>query len=117
MSQELYSVRQVARSYRPPREDCAQLRARGTPEGRPDREAIPHRPRGSGGNDWTSPSDSEPVRRHRHVEFSSIVEIDAISPEASSRVTNFLVGAASIAEAEEGEPLHIETIYDEVQRA
>jgi excisionase family DNA binding protein len=37
----------------------------------------------------------EPVRRERHIEVSSIVEIDAVSPETASRLTNSLMGAAS----------------------
>lgn len=54
----------------------------------------------------------EPVRRHRHVEVSSIVEIDAISPELANRVTTILVGAAKGRGPGE-EPLRIETIYNE----
>ena len=46
----------------------------------------------------------EPVRRTRHVEVSSIVEIDAISPESANRLTNSLMGAAS--------GVRIEAIYD-----
>jgi excisionase family DNA binding protein len=47
----------------------------------------------------------ELVRRERHVEVSSIVEIDAISPETAHRLTTLLMGAAS--------GIRIETIYDE----
>jgi len=54
----------------------------------------------------------EPVRRHRHVEVSSIVEIDAISPEAASRVTNMLL-ASTNGRREGDEPLRIESIYNE----
>ncbi len=39
-------------------------------------------------------SPSEGVRRHRHVEVSSIVEIDAVDPEAAARISNGLTGAA-----------------------
>ncbi|MGP0076086.1 MAG: helix-turn-helix domain-containing protein [Bryobacteraceae bacterium] len=46
----------------------------------------------------------EPVRRTRHVEVSSIVEIDAISPETANRLTNSLMGVAS--------GIRIEAIYD-----
>lgn len=44
---------------------------------------------------------SEPVRRERHVEVSSIVEIDAVSPETAYRMTTVLtsVGSASRSEA------------------
>jgi excisionase family DNA binding protein len=48
---------------------------------------------------------TEPVRRSRHVEVSSIVEIDAISSEAANRVSMSLVSAAS--------GIRIETIYNE----
>src|SRR5450432_4172233 len=37
----------------------------------------------------------EPVRRHRHVETSSIVEIDAISLDLTSRIINMLMGASN----------------------
>src|SRR5215510_12118146 len=56
--------------------------------------------------------ETEPVRRQRHVEVSSIVEIDVISPEAANRVTNLLMGAANMRRSPE-ERLRIETIYDE----
>lgn len=46
----------------------------------------------------------EPVRRTRHVEVSSIVEIDAISPEMVNRLTVSLIGGAS--------GIRIETIYN-----
>jgi len=54
----------------------------------------------------------ETVRGQRHVEVSSIVEIDAISADAASRVTNSLLAAAKGRSAAEG-PLRIETLYDE----
>jgi len=56
--------------------------------------------------------ETEPIRRERHVEVSSIVEIDVISPEAANRVTNLLMGAANMRRSPE-ERLRIETIYDE----
>jgi excisionase family DNA binding protein len=46
----------------------------------------------------------EPVRRTRHVEVSSIVEIDAISPETANRLTNSLMAAAA--------GIRVEAIYD-----
>ena len=46
----------------------------------------------------------EPVRRTRHVEVSSIVEIDAISPETSNRLANALMAGAK--------DIRIEAIYD-----
>src|SRR5271170_3786029 len=46
----------------------------------------------------------EPVRRTRHVEVSSIVEIDAISPEMANRLTVSLIGGAS--------GIRVESIYN-----
>lgn len=46
----------------------------------------------------------EPVRRERHVEVSSIVEIDAVSPETANRLTTMLMGVA--------QGIRIEAIYD-----
>src|SRR5215472_55833 len=56
----------------------------------------------------------EPVRRERHVEVSSIVEIDAVSPETATRLTNSLVAVANSRGATD-EPLRVETIYDETR--
>jgi len=46
----------------------------------------------------------EPVRRTRHIEVSSIVEIDAVSPEMANRLMNSLTAAAS--------GIRMETIYN-----
>jgi len=46
----------------------------------------------------------EPVRRSRHVEVSSIVEIDAVSPETANRLTVAMMAGA--------EGLRIEAIYN-----
>ena len=46
----------------------------------------------------------EPVRRERHIEVSSIVEIDAVSPETANRL--MVLGAAV------GAGVRIECIYD-----
>jgi excisionase family DNA binding protein len=54
----------------------------------------------------------EPVRRLRFVEVSSIVEIDAISPEAASRLMNALVAMAK-GQRDDDQPLRVETIYNE----
>jgi excisionase family DNA binding protein len=51
------------------------------------------------------------VPRHRHVEVSSVVQVDAVSQDSARRVTNHLVGAAK-APRDDGTPLRIETIYD-----
>jgi excisionase family DNA binding protein len=116
MSQELYSVEQVADRLglhvRTVRNYVREGRLKAVRIGkqyriaREDLEAMTGRA--------ASALDPEPVPRHRHVEVSSIVQIDAISPEASSRVTNFLVSATN-GRRGGAEPLHIETIYDEVR--
>lgn len=54
---------------------------------------------------------SEPVRRHRHVDVSTIVQVDVISPESVDRLTNMLMAAAQ-APREEDQPLRIDTTYD-----
>jgi hypothetical protein len=54
----------------------------------------------------------EPVVRHRHVDVSSIVQVDAISPQSVDRVTNMLMAAAK-APREEEHALRIDTTYDD----
>jgi excisionase family DNA binding protein len=54
----------------------------------------------------------EPVRRHRHVDASTVVQVDAISPDAVRRVTNMLMAAAN-SPRDEDHPLRIDTSYDE----
>ncbi len=56
----------------------------------------------------------EPVHRERYVEVSSIVEVDAISPEAVQRVTNLVIGAAN-SRGGGGDRLRVETIYDQTR--
>jgi len=53
---------------------------------------------------------AEPVRRTRHVEVSSVIEIDAISPDTADRLTNMLMAAAK--GADDGQPLRIDSVYD-----
>ena len=55
----------------------------------------------------------EPVRRTRHVEVSSIVEVDAISPEAAGRLTNGLIGAVNGRGGADRPPLRVDCQYDE----
>lgn len=50
--------------------------------------------------------------RHRHVETSSIVEIDVIDPETTSRLTAMLMGAANSRDSS-GPPLRVQTMYDD----
>jgi excisionase family DNA binding protein len=54
----------------------------------------------------------EAVRRQRHIEVSSIVEIDAVDPETASRVSNGLVGAAQGRHQGGEEPVRVSAIYD-----
>ena len=76
----------IGKQYRIAREDLARLTGRGSP--------------------------LEPVVRHRHVDVSSIVQVDAISPESVDRVTNMLMATAK-APREEEHPLRIDTTYDD----
>lgn len=55
---------------------------------------------------------ARPADRHRHVEVSSIVEIEVIDPETTSRLTNMLMGAANSRDGS-GPPLRVQTMYDE----
>ena len=105
MSEELYSVDQVAERLglhvKTVRNYVREGRLKAVRIGkqyriaREDLEALTGRPEPA----------PEPVRRHRHVEVSSIVEIDAISPEAANRLTMSLVSAAR--------GIRIETIYNQ----
>jgi excisionase family DNA binding protein len=76
----------IGKQYRIAREDLAQLTGRGGP--------------------------LDPVVRHRHVDVSSIVQVEAISPESVDRVTNMLMAAAK-APREEQHALRIDTTYDD----
>ncbi|MFG1797180.1 helix-turn-helix domain-containing protein [Nocardia sp. NPDC049149] len=53
----------------------------------------------------------ETVERRRHSEVSSIVQIEAISPETADRVTSLLMGAAANRSPGD-DPLRIQTVYD-----
>jgi excisionase family DNA binding protein len=57
------------------------------------------------------PSESETARRQRHIEVSGIVQVDAISPEASAQVEKSLAAFVS-GRTKPEEPLRIDTIYD-----
>jgi excisionase family DNA binding protein len=104
MSQELYSVEQVAerlglhvktvRSYvREGRLKAVRI-GKQYRIAREDLEAMTGRPEPA----------PEPVERHRHVEVSSIVEIDAISSEAANHLSMSLVSVAK--------GVRIEAIYN-----
>ncbi|WP_107655311.1 helix-turn-helix domain-containing protein [Nocardia suismassiliense] len=53
----------------------------------------------------------ETVERQRHVEVSSIVQVDAVDPGMADRLTTLLMGAANTRSSGD-EPLRIETMYD-----
>ena len=54
-----------------------------------------------------------PVVRHRHVDVSSIVEVDAVSRETADRVGTLLTAARTYAN---DQPLRVQTVYDERAR-
>jgi excisionase family DNA binding protein len=56
--------------------------------------------------------DPTPEPREKHVEVSSIVEIDGVTPETASRISTLVV-AASNAPRGNGVSTRIEVIYDE----
>lgn len=113
MPQDLYSVEQVADllnlHVRTVRNYVREGRLKAVRIGkqyriaREDLAAMTGRPAAS--------FDREPVRRERHVEVSSIVEIDAISPETVTRLTNLLMASANMRGSQQDQ-LRIEMIYN-----
>ncbi|MFC4857202.1 helix-turn-helix domain-containing protein [Actinophytocola glycyrrhizae] len=55
-------------------------------------------------------ADPPEVRRHRHVDVSTIVEIDAVSQETAHRAGTLLTAVRTHAG---DQPLRVETVYDE----
>jgi excisionase family DNA binding protein len=56
----------------------------------------------------------ETVRRSRHAEASSIVQIDAISPETMTRLTTLVTAIAGSRHRDHDEqPLGVQAVYDE----
>ncbi len=55
-----------------------------------------------------------PVRRYRHVEVSSVVDIDAVPKDTADRMTVYLLAAAKGRPEDDG-PVRIDAIYDEVR--
>ena len=115
--QELYSVDQVAERLglhvRTVRAYVRDGRLKATRIGkqyrigRTDLEAFTGHPVG--------PSERESVSRSRHVEVTSIVQIDAISPDAADRMVKTL-SASARGRAEPGR-LRVESLYfDELGR-
>jgi excisionase family DNA binding protein len=107
MSEELYSIEQVAERLglhvKTVRNYVREGRLKAVRIGkqyriaRSDLEAMTGRPE----------PPPEPIRRERHVEVSSIIEIDAVSPEAANRLITTLVAVAR--------GVRVETIYDPVR--
>jgi excisionase family DNA binding protein len=113
MPQELYSVEQVAERLglhvRTVRHYVRDGRLKAVRIGkqyriaREDLEAFTGRP--------APPTNRESVRRQRHVEVSSIVQIDAVDPESASRIVSGLMAAAQGPRPGD-EPLRIDAIHD-----
>jgi excisionase family DNA binding protein len=114
VSQELYSVEQVAERLglhvRTVRNYVRDGRLKAVRIGkqyriaREDLEALTGRP-------VPAPA-RETAVRHRHVEVSSIVEVDAIDRATADRLTTLLMSAT--ASRRDGDrPLRLETVYDE----
>ncbi|HWD45357.1 MAG TPA: helix-turn-helix domain-containing protein [Actinomycetota bacterium] len=60
------------------------------------------------------PPARETARRVRHVEVSSVVQVDAISPDAVRRLTNTLMAAAG-SRPDGPDRLRVQLLYDEEQ--
>jgi excisionase family DNA binding protein len=57
----------------------------------------------------------DPVRLARHCEASTVVQIDAIAPDAAMRVINGLGGAIKGRDKLSDTPLRVDTVYDETR--
>jgi excisionase family DNA binding protein len=114
MTEELYSVDQVAERLglhvRTVRNYIRDGRLKAVRIGKQYRIAREHLEALTGQPAAAHGPESEPPRRH--VEVSSIVQIEAIGFEAASRVTNALMAAAKGRPADD-EPLRVDTIYDQ----
>ena len=112
MSQELYSVEQVAERLglhvRTVRNYVRDGRLKAVRIGkqyritRADLEALTGGP---------APAPARDAARHRHVEVSSIVQVDAIEPDLADRIGTLVLSAAK-APREGGDPLRVQTVYD-----
>ena len=114
MSDELYSVDQVAERLglhvRTVRNYVRDGRLKAVRIGKQYRIAREHLEALTGHSEAAPGTDNDTPPRH--VEVSSIVEIEAISFESASRVTNALMAAAK-GRPEAEELLRIDTIYDQ----
>jgi excisionase family DNA binding protein len=113
MSQQLYSVDQVAQllglHVRTVRNYVREGRLKAVRIGKQYRIAHDDLEALTGGP-VEAPGD---VGLQRHVEVSSVVQVDAISPEDAGRVSTYLLSA--ISGRHEEEPLHVQTAYDETR--
>jgi excisionase family DNA binding protein len=113
MSQQLYSVDQVAQllglHVRTVRNYVREGRLKAVRIGKQYRIAHDDLETLTGGP-VEAPGD---VGLQRHVEVSSVVQVDAISPEDAGRVSTYLLSA--ISGRHEEEPLHVQTAYDETR--
>jgi excisionase family DNA binding protein len=51
------------------------------------------------------------ARRYRHIDASTVIQVDAVSPSLADRVTNMLTAAARNPD-DRDEPLRLDTVYD-----
>ena len=113
MSQDLYSIVDVASALglhvKTVRNFVREGRLKATRIGkqyriaRADLEAFTGQP--------ASGLDRNAVRRRRHVETSSIVDVDAVSPETADTTRQAIL---AVVRARQGDqPLRVETMYDE----
>jgi excisionase family DNA binding protein len=58
------------------------------------------------------PSATETARRTRNVEVSSVVQVDAINPDAVRRLSNTLMAAVGV-RPDGAERMRLQTVYDE----
>ncbi|RKR86763.1 excisionase family DNA binding protein [Micromonospora pisi] len=114
MSQEMYSVEQVAERLglhvRTVRNYVRDGRLKAVRIGKQYRITREDLELLTGGTVPASPR--ETAGRHRRVDVSSIVQIDAVDPTTANRVSNTLIAAAGNRHAGD-EPLRVESIYDE----
>ena len=117
MTQELYSVEQVAERLglhvRTVRNYVRNGRLKAVRIGKQYRIAREHLEALTGQPADAAGTESAPSRRH--VEVSSIVQVEAIGFDAASRVTNTLLATAK-SRRDGDDPLRVDTIYDQ-QRA
>jgi excisionase family DNA binding protein len=113
MTEDLYSVEQVAARLslhvRTVRNYVRSGRLKAVRIGKQYRIAREHLEALTGHRAAASDNEGEATRRH--VEVSSIVQIEAISADAASRVTNALMASAK-GRPDDDDPLRIDTMYD-----